>query len=58
MRLLCSLLVERAGKGLGVGYGGGLEVLEGLEVALALVALQLQEGYGGAQGNGIGIVRL
>lgn len=50
--------MERAGKGLRVGYGGGLEVLEGLEVALALLALQLQERYSGAQGNGIGVVRL
>lgn len=56
--LLRSLLLERAGKRLGVGYGCGLEFFEGLEIALALLALQLQERNGGAEGDGIWVVRL
>lgn len=58
VRLLGALLLQRACECLGIGDGGGLELLESLEVALALLALQLQQRYGGAQGNGIGVVRL
>jgi len=52
------LLVQRTHKVLRVGHGGGLEFLEGFEVALALLALQLEQRYGGAQGYRIGVFAL
>jgi hypothetical protein len=55
---LSALVLEGAHKGVGVCDGGMLEFLESLQVAAALVALQLQQGDGGAQGNSVGVVAL
>jgi hypothetical protein len=55
---LSALVLEGAHKGVGVCNGGMLEFLESLQVAAALVALQLQQGDGGAQGNGVGVIAL
>jgi hypothetical protein len=55
---LGALLLQGAHKGVGVCDGGMLEFLESQQVAAALVALQLQQGDGGAQGNGVGVVAL
>jgi hypothetical protein len=55
---LGALLLQGAHKGVGVCDGGMLEFLKSLQVAAALVALQLQQGDGGAQGNGVGVVAL
>jgi len=55
---LGSLRLQRTSKGRWVRYGDGLELLQGLEIALALLALQLQQGNGGAQGDCIRVVTL
>jgi hypothetical protein len=55
---LCVLLLQRANKVLRVGYSGSPEFLKGFQVALALLALQLEEGYRGAQCYRIGILAL
>jgi hypothetical protein len=55
---VCALLLQGAHEALWILDGGMLELLERLEVALALLALQLQERYGGAQGYGIGVLAL
>ena len=55
---LRSLFLQRLGEGLWVRHSGCLELFEGLEIALALLALKLQERYGGAEGDGIWVVRL
>lgn len=54
-RCLGALFLERAHKAVRVGDGGRLELFEGLQVALALFALQLEERDGGSQGNGVGV---
>lgn len=38
---VCPLLLQRANEALRVGHSGSLEFLQGLEIALALLALQL-----------------
>jgi hypothetical protein len=53
-----SILLDRSPKGHGVGDSDGLELGQSLEVPLALLALQLQEGDGGAQGQDVGVVAL
>jgi hypothetical protein len=60
IRLCCMRLAVLDGvrKARWVGDGDRLELGQGLEVALALLALQLQQRYGGAQCYDIGIVAL
>lgn len=55
---LLALLLERAHKGMRVLDGGGLEVFQGLEVALALLPLELQQRDGGAQCYRVGVLAL
>ena len=47
-----------ARKALGVGGGGFLQPLQGADVAQALLLLELEDGEGGAQSDGIGVLAL
>ena len=58
LRGLLSALLYGAHKASGVGDGDRLELGQGLQVALALLALQLQQRDGGAQGDDIWVLAL
>lgn len=55
---LCALLLQGAHEAFRILDGGMLELLQGFQVALALLALDLQQRYRGSQGYGIWVLAL